>query len=439
MTTTENSAAQLRPEDPYSRRWAGLAVLCLSLLIVVMANTALIVAAPSMLRELSLTSTDLQWIIDGYTVPYAALMLLCGVLGDRFGRRRALLAGLGVFAAGAVYGSLADSAVEVIAARIVMGVGAAVIMPATLSLLVAMFPAHERARAIAAWAATSGLAIALGPLLAGWLLESHAWGSTFLINVPIAAFAAVTALVLVPASKAEHVTRTDWLGGLLSVIAVGGLVFAIIDRMLGGKGEFSGKVRELTDIERTVVERVIMRMLELLEESWSTVVDVRFRYENLESNPFFVQICPGTDMVLLVILKLKVGDVEGMVSICIPYFLMEPIMDKLSSQQWFASTGRKSDEGSRDFILKHMQNVRVPLALELGHTVLNVADVMQLRAGDVIKLDETLKDPLSVRIGNLVKFRAVPGSVNGRYAAEISEIIPGEDDLPEREGGAVND
>ena len=217
------------------------------------------------------------------------------------------------------------------------------------------------------------------------------------------------------------------------------LVFAIIDRMLGGKGEFSGKVRELTDIERTVVERVIMRMLELLEESWSTVVDVRFRYENLESNPFFVQICPGTDMVLLVILKLKVGDVEGMVSICIPYFLMEPIMDKLSSQQWFASTGRKSDEGSRDYILKHMQHVRVPLALELGHTVLNVADVMQLRTGDVIKLDETLKDPLSVRIGNLVKFRAVPGSVNGRYAAEISEIIPGEDELPEREGGAVND
>jgi flagellar motor switch protein FliM len=87
------------------------------------------------------------------------------------------------------------------------------------------------------------------------------------------------------------------------------LVFAIIDRMLGGRGEFTGKIRELTDIERTVVERLLMRMLELLEEAWSTVVDVRFRYENLESNPFFVQICPGTDMVLLVILKLKVSEV----------------------------------------------------------------------------------------------------------------------------------
>lgn len=217
------------------------------------------------------------------------------------------------------------------------------------------------------------------------------------------------------------------------------LVFAIIDRMLGGKGGFTGKVRELTDIERTVVERVIMRMLELLEESWSTVVDVRFRYENLESNPFFVQICPGTDMVLLVILKLKIGDVEGMMSICIPYFLMEPIMDKLSSQQWFASTGKKSDEDAKDYILKHLNNVRIPLALELGHTVLNVADLLQLQTGDVIKLDEAVEEPLGVRIGNMVKFRALPGSVNGRYAAEISEVIPSEDGLPDREGGTGND
>jgi len=220
------------------------------------------------------------------------------------------------------------------------------------------------------------------------------------------------------------------------------LVFAIIDRMLGGRGEFTGKIRELTDIERTVVERLLMRMLELLEEAWSTVVDVRFRYENLESNPFFVQICPGTDMVLLVILKLKVSEVEGMVSICIPYFLMEPIMDKLSSQQWFASTGRKTDERSGEYIQRHLNKVRIPVALELGHTVLSVADVLQLSVGDVVKLDEVLGDPLDVRIGNMVKFRAVPGTSNGNYAAEISEVIPQEDEesgLPEKEGGAGDD
>ncbi|MEU5843256.1 MFS transporter [Rhodococcus sp. NPDC047139] len=227
--TTATRANGTAATEPYRLRRPALAVLCLSLLIVVMANTSLIVAAPGMLRDLQLTSADMQWIIDGYTVPYAALMLLFGVLGDRYGRRRALLGGLATFAAGAVYGSLADNAGDVVLARIVMGVGAAVIMPATLSLLVAMFPAHERARAIAAWAATSGLAIALGPLLAGWLLESHSWGSTFLINVPIAALAAIAALILVPASKAEDLTRTDWVGGALSVVALGGTVFAIIE------------------------------------------------------------------------------------------------------------------------------------------------------------------------------------------------------------------
>ncbi|MFZ2529648.1 MAG: MFS transporter [Rhodococcus sp. (in: high G+C Gram-positive bacteria)] len=234
--TTVTGHAEPAPALPYPRRWAGLAVLCLSLLIVVMANTALIVAAPSMLRELALTSADLQWIIDGYTVPYAALMLLCGALGDRYGRRAALLTGLVVFAAGAIVGSLADTATEVIVARIVMGIGAAVIMPATLSLLVAMFPAAERARAIAAWAATSGLAIALGPLLAGWLLEGHSWGSTFLINVPIAAVAAVASLALVPASKADGRTRVDWIGGALSVVTVGGIVYAIINGFHFGWG-----------------------------------------------------------------------------------------------------------------------------------------------------------------------------------------------------------
>lgn len=225
-----------RMDHPYPRRWAALGVLCLSLLIVVMANTALIVAAPDMTRDLQLTSSDLQWVIDGYTVPYAALMLLFGVIGDKYSRRGALFAGLLVFGGGAVFGSLADSTTSVIAARMVMGVGAAIIMPATLSLLVATFPAAERARAIAAWAATSGLAIALGPLLAGWLLDSRSWHSTFLINVPIAAFAIVAALVLVPPSKAHGLERIDWIGGLLSVVTIGCLVFAIIDGFHFGWG-----------------------------------------------------------------------------------------------------------------------------------------------------------------------------------------------------------
>ncbi|WP_406118435.1 MFS transporter [Streptomyces sp. NBC_00989] len=214
---------------PYARRWSALIVLCLSLLIVVMANTSLIVAAPDMTTDLGLSSSDLQWVIDGYTVPYAALMLVLGAIGDKYSRRGALVTGLVIFAGGSVMGSLVHETGLVIAARATMGVGAAVVMPATLSLLVAIFPKRERARAITAWSATSGLAIAVGPLVAGWLLEDHAWGSTFLINVPIALVAVVGALVLVPPSKADAMGRIDFVGGLLSIVSVGSLVYAIIE------------------------------------------------------------------------------------------------------------------------------------------------------------------------------------------------------------------
>ncbi|GAA3810082.1 MFS transporter [Streptomyces coacervatus] len=214
---------------PYARRWWALLVLCLSLLIVVMANTSLIVAAPGMTKDLGLSSSDLQWVIDGYTVPYAALMLVLGSIGDKYSRRGALITGLVIFAGGSVMGSQVDQTALVITARAIMGVGAAVVMPATLSLLVAIFPRRERAKAITAWTATSGLAIAVGPLVAGWLLEDHAWGSTFLINVPIAVAAVIGALALVPPSKAEKMGRIDYVGGLLSIVSVGSLVYATIE------------------------------------------------------------------------------------------------------------------------------------------------------------------------------------------------------------------
>ncbi|CAM5323581.1 DHA2 family efflux MFS transporter permease subunit OS=Streptomyces alboniger OX=132473 GN=CP975_24880 PE=4 SV=1 [Streptomyces alboniger] len=215
-------------KQPYGRRWWALGVLCLSLLIIVMANTALTVAAPDMTKDLGLSSSDLQWVIDGYTVPYAALMLLLGAIGDKYSRRGALVLGLVVFGGGSVAGSLVDSSAGVIAARAVMGFGAAMIMPATLSLLAATFPRAERAKAIVLWTATAGLAIAAGPLVAGALLESHGWASTFLINVPVAVLAILGAFVLIPPSKAGHHDRIDYVGGLLSVVWTGSLIYMII-------------------------------------------------------------------------------------------------------------------------------------------------------------------------------------------------------------------
>ncbi|MFF9895065.1 MFS transporter [Streptomyces longispororuber] len=217
-----------RMDRPYARRWWALLVLCLSLLIAVMANTALTVAAPDMTRDLGLSSSDLQWVIDAYTVPYAALMLLFGAIGDKYSRRGALVLGLVVLSAGAGAGALSDSSTAVIASRAAMGVGAAMIMPATLSLLAATFPREERAKAITLWAATSGIAIAAGPLIAGVLLEDYGWASTFLIDIPVAAVAVVGAFVLVPPSKAAKAAQIDYVGGLLSVIWVGALIYMII-------------------------------------------------------------------------------------------------------------------------------------------------------------------------------------------------------------------
>ncbi|MFJ8052033.1 DHA2 family efflux MFS transporter permease subunit [Streptomyces luteogriseus] len=228
MRLVMNEPAE-RMDRPYARRWWALLVLCLSLLIIVMANTALTVAAPDMTADLGLNSADLQWVIDGYTVPYAALMLLLGAIGDKYSRRGALVLGLVVFAGGSVFGYLADSSTTVIAARAVMGAGAAMIMPATLSLLAATFPRAERAKAITLWTATAGLAIAAGPLVAGALLADHGWSSTFLINVPIAILAILGAFVLVPPSKAADRGRIDYGGGLLSVVWIAALVYMIIE------------------------------------------------------------------------------------------------------------------------------------------------------------------------------------------------------------------
>lgn len=201
------------------------------------------------------------------------------------------------------------------------------------------------------------------------------------------------------------------------------LTFTIIDRLLGGKGEPIRKPRDLTDIERTVMERVMMKILEHLEESWSTVVDIRFRFETMESNPFFVQVCPGTDMVLLVTMKIQVGEIQGIMNFCIPYFVIEPLIDKLSSQQWFSSTGRKATEGVQDALTRRLNEVSIPLALELGHSIVSLGDVIQMQAGDVIRLDGTAKDELGLRVGNRVKFHCMPGVHNKNYAAQVTEVL----------------
>jgi len=219
------------PIDPvvYRRRWFILAVLCLALVIVGVDGTIVNVALPSLVRDLGASQTQLEWIIDAYTIVFAGLLLTAGTLGDRFGRRGALLVGLATFAVGSVASSFAGSPEILIATRGIQGLGAAFIMPATLSILTHVFPAGERARAIGIWAGASGLAVAIGPVTGGWLLEHYWWGSIFLVNIPVIAVAAAAVIAIVPTSFNPRRPRIDIAGTILSIIGLSTLLFGIIE------------------------------------------------------------------------------------------------------------------------------------------------------------------------------------------------------------------
>lgn len=218
------------PRESHPQRWQILGVLLLALVVTSIDHTVINVALPRLVDDLHSTASQLQWIVAAYTIVFAGLLLTAGSLGDRFGRRRALLAGLTAFLGGSVFAGLSTSTTMLIAARGVMGVGGALIMPTTLSILVNAFGSpRERAKAIAAWTAASGAGIALGPIVGGALMRSFSWSSVFWINVPLLAVALVGALHVIPESKDPHATRLDPIGALLSIAGVGTIVYAIIE------------------------------------------------------------------------------------------------------------------------------------------------------------------------------------------------------------------
>jgi len=216
--------------DPHPRRWAILPVLCLSVFLVVVDNTIVNVALPTLAGDLSASTSQLQWIVDAYSLVFAGLLLAAGSLGDRVGRKGTMQVGLALFGLTSIAASLAGSAGQLIAARAVMGVGAALVFPATLAILTNVFTdPTERAKAIGAWSGVTGLAVALGPISGGWLLEHFSWGSIFLVNVPIVVLALLLGRVLVPSSRDDHAGRADPIGVVLSIGAVGLLVWTVIE------------------------------------------------------------------------------------------------------------------------------------------------------------------------------------------------------------------
>jgi len=228
----------------YHQRWWTLAVLSVSLIIIGLDNTILNVALPTIQRELQASASELQWMVDAYVLVFASLLLTMGALGDRFGRKRTLQIGLLIFGVSSFFAAHSQTSESLIISRAAMGIGGALIMPSTLSIITDVFPREERGRAIGIWTGMAAVGIAMGPALGGWLLENFSWGadfpfdisgdmsnwgSVFLINVPVVALALLAGLLLVPDSKDPAPPRIDFLGALLSMATLITLVYAIID------------------------------------------------------------------------------------------------------------------------------------------------------------------------------------------------------------------
>src|SRR5215212_2305301 len=224
--------------DPtaYARRWRTLAVLALSLLIIGLDNTILNVALPTLQEEFDASASTLQWMVDSYLLVFAGLLLVFGTLGDRLGRKRALQAGVSIFGLASLGALIANTAGEVILIRALMGVGAALIMPATLSIIANVFPAEERGKAIGIWAALAAVGIGLGPLAGGLLIEWFDWSAVFLVNVPVALAAVLLGLRLVPDSRDPKPGAFDIAGAALSTAGFSVLVYAIIEAPNKGWG-----------------------------------------------------------------------------------------------------------------------------------------------------------------------------------------------------------
>ncbi len=205
------------------------------------------------------------------------------------------------------------------------------------------------------------------------------------------------------------------------------LGFAMLDRMLGGQGEPLEKVREFSDIEMSILEKVMVFCMRLLREPWKNVVELSPVMERLETNPQFAQIIAPTEMISIVTLNIKIGEIEGLMNICLPFFTLEGIMDNLNTKFWFSAMQSGSDEDYHEHIEYMIQHVLMPLRAVLGKSTISVQDFVNLQVGDIIRLDSKVAEELNVYVGNIRKFTALPGALKKSYAVRVTSVIREED------------
>lgn len=199
--------------------------------------------------------------------------------------------------------------------------------------------------------------------------------------------------------------------------------YAIIDRMLGGQGTALDKAKDFSEIEMAILEKILVVCMQLLREPWKNVVEISPVLDRIETNPQFAQIIAPSDMIAIVTLNVKIGDVEGMMNVCLPYFTLEDIMDNLNTKFWYSTMQDASDEDYQEHLESLVKRVTVPLRAILGTSSISVNDFMNLQLGDIIRLDSEINGDLTVYVGNIKKFTAVPGSSKDKYAVQVTSVL----------------
>lgn len=201
------------------------------------------------------------------------------------------------------------------------------------------------------------------------------------------------------------------------------LGYAIIDRMLGGEGESLDKKREFSEIEIILIERIMTICVDLLREPWQNVVAIQPRLTRIETNPQFAQIISPSEMIAIVTLNLKIGEVEGLMNICLPYICLEEVMDKLNTKYWFSTMKEKDENTYEEVIETLISKAEIPIRAILGSSTISVNDFVNIQKGDIIKLNSRVGEELDVYVGNIKKFKALPGTSNDDYAVRVTSII----------------
>lgn len=199
--------------------------------------------------------------------------------------------------------------------------------------------------------------------------------------------------------------------------------FSVVDRLLGGKGEALEKERDFSEIELTIIEKTLNIFVELLIEPWKNVVDLEPRIEKIETNSQFAQVISPTEIVALITMNLKIGDVEGLMNICIPHSCIEPIIDKINTKYWYSSLTESNQEFYKDIIEKRISKALIPVKAVLGRSLITVNDFVALQVGDIIKLNKKIDDDIIVQVGNLDKFTAKPGLHENKNAVQITSVM----------------